>query len=101
MAEPRIRVYEVSSPEHGTCWLTSLTAALHHVKECVKQDGSDKVALRVRSGAVPDYEGVAARFKAFHQGSTWGWRRCLWVCREFLAAEGSLDWNRAQYGGPE
>jgi hypothetical protein len=47
-----------------------------------------------RSGAAPDYEGVAARFKAFHQSSTWGWRRCMWVCRAFLAAEGSLD--RAQ-----
>jgi hypothetical protein len=49
-----------------------------------------------RRNAVPDYEGVAARFKAFHQGSTWGWRRCIWVCRAFLAAEASLDWDRAQ-----
>jgi hypothetical protein len=49
-----------------------------------------------RSGAAPDYEGVAARFKAFHQGSTWGWRRCMWVCRAFLAAEENLDWDRAQ-----
>jgi hypothetical protein len=51
-----------------------------------------------RSGAAPDYEGVAARFKAFHQGSTWGWRRCMWVCRAFLAAEGSLDWDQAHGG---
>jgi hypothetical protein len=49
-----------------------------------------------RSGATPDYEGVAARFKAFHQGSTWGWRRCMWACRAFLAEEGSLDWDRMQ-----
>jgi hypothetical protein len=49
-----------------------------------------------RSGAAPDYEGVAARFKAFHQGSTWGWRRCMWACRAFLAAEESLDWDQAQ-----
>jgi hypothetical protein len=48
-----------------------------------------------RSGAAPDYEGVAARFKAFHQGSTWDWRRCLGVCRALLAAEESLDWDQA------
>jgi hypothetical protein len=54
-----------------------------------------------RSGAAPDYEGVAARFKAFHQGSTWGWRRCMWVCRAFLAAEGSLDWDRTQALAPD
>jgi hypothetical protein len=58
MAEPRIRVYEVSSPEHGICWLTSLTAALHHVKACVKQDGSDKVALRVRSVSRRRYDAL-------------------------------------------
>jgi hypothetical protein len=58
MAEPRIRVYEVSSPEHGTCWLTSLTAALYHVKECVKRDGSDKVALRVRSVSRRRYDAL-------------------------------------------
>jgi hypothetical protein len=31
-----------------------------------------------RSGAAPD------------------WRRCMWVCRAFLAAEENLDWDRAQ-----
>jgi hypothetical protein len=54
-----------------------------------------------RSGAAPDYEGVAARFKAFHQGSTWGWRRCMVVCRALLAAEGSLNWDRAQALAPD
>jgi hypothetical protein len=53
------------------------------------------------SGAAPDYEGVAARFKAFHQGSTWGWRRCMWACRAFLAAEESLDWERTQALAPD
>jgi hypothetical protein len=54
-----------------------------------------------RRNAAPDYEGVAARFKAFHQGSTWDWRRCMWVCRAFLAAEGSLDWERTQALTPD
>jgi hypothetical protein len=49
-----------------------------------------------RSGAAPDYEGVAARFKAFHQGSTWGWRRCMWACWALLAVEDGLDWDKAQ-----
>lgn len=49
-----------------------------------------------RSGAAPDYEGIAAHFKTLHQGSTWGWHRCVSVCWALLTVEGSLSWKQAQ-----
>lgn len=44
----RIKVFEVSSREHGVCVLPNLTQALHHVKCCVKVEGSKTVKLRER-----------------------------------------------------